>query len=228
MSELNLDAIAAKLKPHVLPAAVGRLKKRKQDLSSPTSCYGGTFWGRRGEAWPECNGRPMIPLVQVRCEEVPVKRPGLKRIALLTVFIDEDVEADVSTDADASLVVRQYARLSSLRPLEPPSEVKRYKHSRIEWKKVDDYPGGSDMREILTPDEWKLVRELKRGGENPFTHHPGIKIGGWPTPVQVSVAEDESYTMQIDSDYNYMFGDSGILYLFRSDDPHWDARWECL
>jgi len=228
VSELNIEAIAAKLKPYVLPAAVGRLRRKKQDLEEPTSCYGGTFWGKRREAWPECNGRPMIPLVQLRSGELPVKPAALKGVALLAVFIDEDVPVEAVTGEDSSLVVREYARLTSLRPLEMPRGTKGRKHSRIEWRKVDDYPDGEDLFMILSDEEATWVEESE---SSPFTHHETLKIGGWPTALQVSIARgkpDNPYVMQVDSDYNHSFGDSGMLFLRRSRGKSWYSLWETL
>lgn len=170
----------------------------------------------------------MIPLLQIRTDELLCKPPGLKRISLVTVFIDRNLQCESLSKEEDDLVVRSYGRPSSLQPLDRPKEVKDYEHFAVKWQSEDDYPDWEDMDPLLTDEESQFVRDLDSAGKNPFKHHMCTKVGGWPTALQVSVSGDEDYVMQVDSDHNYSFGDTGICYFWRSEVKHWYARWESL
>ena len=60
-------------------------------------------------------------------------------------------------------------------------------------------------------------------------NHTGIKIGGWPSLVQreYDLLLTDSYVMQIDMTENYMYGDSGVAYVYRGKDGRWYVDFDC-
>lgn len=59
-----------------------------------------------------------------------------------------------------------------------------------------------------------------------YENKSGIKLGGWPTPVQSDERYPGSYDLQIDMTENYMYGDSGIGFLSRGEGK-WHLLFEC-
>jgi uncharacterized protein YwqG len=192
------------------------LAKEESASKPPTelvSCTGGVFWGKPGEDWPRsANDKPLIPWLQIVCTEMKGLYGPFYRKEAVCFFIDEefsDAEA-VSKPDVADFVVREYPLGEKLAPLRRPPGLERHKFRRVVWHKTLDYPEISKYRGLFEDSVYSALCDDKR---LEFVNRSGIKIGGWPTPVQMGQRYPGEFDLQIDATENYMYADCGIGYL---------------
>jgi hypothetical protein len=69
------------------PATIGRLGGREETGAALSSWFGRVTVGRRGEAWPVYDGKPMLPLLQLHVPDLPNVPPRLRGVVLVSVFV---------------------------------------------------------------------------------------------------------------------------------------------
>jgi hypothetical protein len=207
---------------------------RPTDLE-PTSWFGGKFSGRADETWPVSNGRPMLPLLQVRCDELPHRPDTLKDLALFNVFIDAKALPLRTPAANGQgWLIRTYTTVDGLRYYkdEPSAQATGLKHFQIRWiPREDDGPtwdGAWEMR----PDEIRAFSKLPDAIQLHSDRYPneyGTKVGGWPTYVQGAIDLPGRFVFQIASEEKpgWMWGDRGCAYFYLRD-GRWLMHWDCL
>ena len=219
------------------PVIIANVKKQTQEMSTISSGYGGVFWGTSNEGWPIYDGRFMVAALSIRVDELPSVPDHLEGIALLNIFIDHSEHPE----EDGATIIRTYPSLDGLQPIDIPTKEIADFHS-IAWKATTDYPDGTMLEYKLLWDEikkdfddherrraiegqyWAQFEEHHDEIQQSFPNHSGLKIGGWPTMIQVSpiaflADEDPGYLAQLDSTVIYSFYDDGIGYLMK-----WDGK----
>jgi hypothetical protein len=89
---------------------------------------------------------------------------------------------DAMSQSDAwNCVVREYALDNQLVPLVRPEGLERHSFHRVDWKKELDYPAPSKYYGLF---EDSVYDSLCREKPFEYENRSGIKIGGWPSPIQ--------------------------------------------
>ena len=190
------------------------------------SCTGGAFWGKPGEKWPVSGkGDPLIPWLQIVCTEMDGLYGAFYKRKAVSFYIRQDPDESQAQSAfdAADFVVREYGLDDDLVPLARPKALQGHPFHRVVWKKSKDYPSLSKYFELF---EERVYDSLCKIKNFKYENQSGIKIGGWPTPVQRGQEYPGSHDLQIDMTENYMYGDSGIGYLSRTD-GRWSLMFEC-
>lgn len=226
----RIDSVAAALAVSAhdgVDCYLGKETGKRRQPARLTSGIGGAFWGRRGESWPTTQaGAPLMPWLLVRCDEVPRAGGPFHRRQAIAFYLDpgfRGFEASSSPDADA-FVVRTYAPGERLVRLERPKALEGHPWIGIEWRPERDHPALGKYDELFAED---VNAELEARSDLPYANHSGIKIGGWPTPVQRSQQYPGTFDLQIDITSNFMYADSGVGFLRRSGDG-WYVMFETL
>lgn len=128
-----------------------------------------------------------------------------------------------STFDGSDFVVREYALDDELVPLTRPAALRGHPYHHVTWKELRDFPSISKYCGLFDEAVYRALCEVK---DFTFENHSGIKIGGWPTPVQRDQEYPGSHDLQIDMTENFMYGDSGIGYLSR-DGERWYVTFDC-
>lgn len=179
------------------------------------SCVGGVFWGKPEEAWPQsARGRPLIPWLQIVCAEMKgLYGPFYQREAVCLYLDGEFAEAvELSGKDKCNLVVREYPEGERLVPLDRPTGLEDHKFHQVTWEKARDYPAFEKYNNLF---EDSVMSTLCADKQFEFANLSGIKIGGWPTPLQSHQRYPGEFDLQIDITENYMYGDSGVGWLSR-------------
>lgn len=160
------------------------------------------------------------PVLSIRVDELPQTPKLLEGIELLNVFIAD--KHNPFGDEEA-VIIRAYNSLDDLIPLEQKN-TNTLDFYKIKWVEKTDYPDWLNLQHQLGGNEVEFPLHIK-DIDTVFNNYPnlsGIKIGGWPTQIQVSavyfiVEGDPGYIMQIDETEIYSFLDAGIGYLLWSE-----------
>lgn len=222
----DLDVAIAVIAYEAVPCFCGKEEKSSSQADQLTSCTGGVFWGTSGESWPvTADGRPLIPWLQIACTEMDRLYGAFYKRKSVCFYIRQDFsdyEARSSLEG-ADFVVREYGPDDDLLPLVRPSTLKGHPYHQVSWKASQDYPSISKYHELFDEAVYSSICEKKNFK---YENRSGIKIGGWPTPVQRDQEYPGSYDLQIDMTENFMYGDSGIGYLSRTG-GEWYLTFEC-
>lgn len=199
--------------------------QQTQSMDAPTSGYGGVFWGRSDEKWPTSNGEALLPVLSVRVDELPYYPVHLEGIALINLFVHEEMMLGGATDEE---VIRVYKTLDGLQPLKA-LKSEQVPFFQIDWELREDYPGPGDIASIWV-DEFAAYDEfdaLKDEAKAKIPHHYGTKVGGWPNHLQDNIIsdDDEPFVLQLDETSIYSFLDGGMGYLVIQDGDFW-ILWE--
>lgn len=156
-------------KPFLRKAIVAEgARPQEPDTDQLRSWFGRVEVGLPGEVWPEWNGKPMVPLLQLNCAELPFPVEELADIEVLTVFGTRFNKYDFDLLPNgAGWTIRSYSSREKLVPLKFPIwswKGKAPTPSQICWNVVDDLP----CRHAQETDDW-----LRR--------YEKLKFGGWPT-----------------------------------------------
>jgi len=189
-----------------------------------TSSTGGSFWGKPGEQWPQsADGEPLVPWLQIACTEMKRLYGAFYQRKAVCFYIRQELSdhEELSVADGGDFVVREYALTDDLVPLRRPTVLDGPFH-QVTWKRLQDYPAVSKYHGLFDSAVYDALCEIKN-----FTYRnrSGIKIGGWPTPIQQNQGYPGSYDLQIDMTENYSYGDSGVGYLSRSG-GQWYVRFE--
>ncbi|MEM8532059.1 MAG: hypothetical protein AAGF95_14535 [Chloroflexota bacterium] len=86
-----------------------------------TSSFSGHFVGLPDEDWPIYAGLPMIPLIQIRIDELPHVPVQLSQVAVLTVFMAADMLPQPDALNGQGWLLRTYPSSEQLKLLPQPT-----------------------------------------------------------------------------------------------------------
>jgi uncharacterized protein YwqG len=198
-----------------------------------TSWFGRVSFALPGEPWPHAGTRPMHALCQIVLRDLPFVPPRLDDMAMLCVFIADDLPTNQPNGENWCL--RTYPDLDDVVPLPARDTGSAIKPLPLRPRVVEeDFPCWEDIPIEVPP-------ECDANYYDEFENVSGLKLGGWPTLIQSEIfwapwnehpAKPE-YVFQIDSTEkgNWVWGDSGIGYFGRGTAPgcenDWALEWQC-
>jgi uncharacterized protein YwqG len=201
-----------------------------------TSWFGKVCVAEEHEQWPSFEGKPMIPLCQINCNELPVRPDTLVGVGFLTLFVAADRLPSIYTANGEGWLLRTYGAEQSLNLLQqPPSLESSVKAFPIRWELIEqDYPCWEDALDAVANQALLDVFEENR---ERFPTHFCSKIGGWPSLIQSSLftalTEKPNYVFQVDTEAkaHWGWGDNGIGYfgyMLEHGLPQWYLDWQQL
>lgn len=240
-TEQEWEQARALLDEAARPACFGKLGGiRPEDPGNRhSSWWGGNFLAHAGEGVPVCevSGRSMLPIVQVRVDELPVIPALFNDIALLTLWFDPETELIWESCSGQGFTIRTYPSLDGLAPVGPG-----YK----EHPTLPTFPIVWHLLEQDLPD-WESISfdipdaVARHSDSDWFFEHPAqsarsklqpdmpVKIGGhpqwWQSPQHVEGGE---FALFLDSTARGSFGfpAGGSANFFRTAD-NWEMRVDC-
>jgi hypothetical protein len=172
----------------------------------------------------------MLPLLQVRTDELPFVPTQLADIALFNVFAGaRTFPADLPAVNGNGWVIRCYRSLDGLVPLagEPKSHVKTFP---IRWSLAEaEGPGWEDAWGVTDLSAFSELPDSIDLFHDRYMNCSTTKVGGWPSYIQPAPGQDAAdFVFQIGSEgkSNWMWGDNGIGYFYCRDDD-WIMHWDC-
>jgi hypothetical protein len=197
------------------------------------SSFGGNFWLPAGEEWPQSHGKPMLPLLQVVIDELPVCPPALQAAKVLQVFADQDeLPIDLpAKNGDRFLVITR--RDEPLEPTEPPFKFAMPRPFQVRW--LGGAPEGPSWEEagaFIEPgvlDEFVQLDDCFELYSDRYYGASSTKVGGWATYIQGVVDLPGEFIFQIASEEKprWMIGDNGNMYFYLSRGGEWLMSWDC-
>ena len=204
-----------------------------------TSWWGGNFVGLEGEDLPACDasGNEMLPILQVRTDELPNVPKWMSGIALMTLWFDPETGHIWEAKNGTGFVIRTYQSLENLVPL----GLGYRQHESlptfpVSWRSHDlDLPDWEDFADLIPS-------SVARHSESSwFFDHPGfearamlqqtmpIKLGGyaqwWQSPQEV---EGGKFAFFLDSTARGSFGfPAGGSANFFLGTHGWEMRVDC-
>ena len=189
------------------------LKKDKSTSLVPASEK--SMWGHvnimgENENWPERNGTPLSPILQINCAEIPEFNHKLKQFSYLTLFAEQD--GDFNT-IDDLFVLRTYGHDEKVIEIDPPDTKIITTPALLKFETpFTSFPDQNDLPPNLMA--------FHRQNSVPLPDHDddlSSRVGGWPTWLQFTTIEEfGSFLFQIDIiDLEYWaIGDSSLIYFF--------------
>src|SRR5438876_5404979 len=174
---MKLEEIRQQLGRKASAMTLGGFRPPEEPLAS---WFGRVRVAHPDEVWPEHDYRPMAPLCQINCGELPFRPESLSDIALITVFIARDELPSNTANGDGWLV-RAYKDLNGLIEIAEPMIDGGIKKFPLRWELVEaDYP----CQEDVTID---LPQSLADTYSERFENHHRSKVGGWPSLIQSEI-----------------------------------------
>jgi Domain of unknown function (DUF1963) len=228
------------------PASLGQVGGFRPSDDPVTSWAANVTVARPDEDWPLNEGDPMLALLQVVVEELPVVPDQLRAFATLTLFVGP-FALPVDEPNGANWCLRTYATLDELAPLDPPPPARAgdpklargaptaYRPFPVRWREVADWPSYESV-----PPDYRDAWDKAQGDETMARRtHEGLKVGGWPSTVQSGVAwsegderlDDVDFVLQVDSDEKtgFQVGYGGVLYIGRRRSTGtWHCSWQSM
>ena len=192
------------------------------------SFYGGSFYGLPDETWPRFEGRPLLPWVYISRASLPDVPDRFRDFAGLAFYIDDQLfTGDYVAKEGSQLVVREYRSVDELVLLARPETLEDHPAYLLEWTKADDFPSLSHFYSEFSEEVYQHFCD--HDAAEGLANHSGIKIGGWPTLVQrnYDTFDLDELKLQIDATENFMYADSGIVYVTRLNDGRWYFEFDC-
>ncbi len=218
--ELRAEAVRIVTAMH-RPATVAQVGGFRPSTDPATSRWGGGFLSRADEPWPICalSGRPLRAILQIRCDELPVRPAALDGVALLTFWFDTFGDDWWDQPNGRGFLVRTYDTLDGLVMTPPPDDFEsELGLFPVRWQPATmDRPSWEDraipLREIPLP----VVRDLDDDWFNEMPHAYETKVGGWPSWTQGG-KDGDGFVFQVCSNDKgrLLLGDNGSVYLFKS------------
>jgi Domain of unknown function (DUF1963) len=226
------------------PASLIELGDRRNVPADPcASWFGRVSVALLGEPWPVSGGELMVPIAQLNLREAPFVPSALSDVALIAVFFGQSEIPDSAANGDGWLV-RAYARLEELRPIEPPAEALGavcwlsaaegpIKPSPLRYRLLEhDYPDFPDIA-------GDLDEELVERFTEDVSASPEPKLGGWPSLIQSEIfwapmnehPANPEYVFQLGAipKATFWLADDGMCYFGRGTSPArhvWTFEWQ--
>jgi hypothetical protein len=213
---------------HVRCASIAVIGGFRPPAEAVTSFFGGRFVGNPGEPWPATDGKPMIPLLQIRSDELAYRPAALKEWELLNVFIGPDkLPTDLPAENGDGWLVRSYSKLENLEPLATPAEI-AVRPFPIRWQlSSSEAPIWDDAWELHDLSEFNKLEDAIELFYDRYQAQSRTKVGGWPSYTQGSPGSD-GFVFQIGSEEKpqWMWGDNGSGYFYFRNGK-WFLHWDC-
>src|SRR5579871_5413313 len=119
-----------------------------------TSWFGKVSVAQEEEQWPFFEDKPMIPLCQINCNELPLRPESLIDVGFLMLFMGADKLPTDYANGEGWLL-RTYKADQRLKLLEPPASLKSFvKAFPIQWEFLEhDFPCWEDaVNSIADPE----------------------------------------------------------------------------
>ncbi len=120
-SQEEWELARARLEEVILPANFGELGgfRPKNTEDRCASWWGGNFLSMEGEGIPRCDasGNEMLPIFQVKTDELPFVPEFLDGITLMTLWFDPETEHIWEAKNGTGFVIRTYGSLDNLVPV---------------------------------------------------------------------------------------------------------------
>lgn len=227
--EIIGDTYAA-LDASLQKASVAQIGGFRPPETSLTSWFGGRFVGTADETWPVNEGEPMLPVLQVRTDELPHVPEALKGVALFNVFCGpRKLPIDLPAANGDRWLIRCYKSMEGLQPLagEPKSHLRPFP---IRWTLADrEGPSWEDAWGVTDLSAFNELPDAIELFYDRYKRHSFTKVGGWPSYVQGPARESANdFVFQIGSEEksNWMWGDNGNGYFYFRDGG-WLMHWDC-
>lgn len=218
----------AALDRHVRQASIAEIGGFRPSEMWPTSYFGGQFAAGPGDEWPLNDGEPMVPLLQIRTDELPHRPSALAGIALLNVFVGpRRLPIDLPSENGSGWLLRSYPNLADLTRLALPGESP-LRPFPVRWHPSEtEGPQWEEAWSLHDLTEFNKLDDAIDLFYDRYTAHTRTKVGGWPSYIQGSPGAD-GFVFQIDSEEkpNWMWGDNGIGYFYLRDGK-WFLFWDC-
>lgn len=214
-----LDDLRRELRPASL-AAAGGIRPPENPVTS-WFCRG---VGRPGEGLPLWEGEPLFPLLQIRIDELPYVPEQIRHLSILVLFHNLRRHPFDLPNGEGWLI-REYETTENLVPL--PDIEHPYKRFPIRWSRVeDDAPGWEDAWDVVDLSAVNSDETASKAFFEEFNRYYQTKVGGYPAEIQHGIGLDD-FVFQVGSEekVNWMWGDNGVGYFFRSPSREW--RWSC-
>src|SRR5579859_1320314 len=116
-----------------------------------TSWFGRVCVAQEQEDWPLFEGKPLIPLCQINCNELPIRPESLKGVGFLSLFVAADRLPSIYTPNGEGWLMRTYKADQPLHLMQqPPSLELSLKAFPVRWEFIEeDYPCGDDAADML-------------------------------------------------------------------------------
>lgn len=197
------------------------------------SWFGGHAVALPTEENPVWDGKPMLPLLQVNCAELPYRPPALANTALLVVWLSlEDMEL-ASKPNGTSWLLREYASLEGLVPV---TEIRKPRGSNdlktlpITWELTErEAPDWDDAETLIDYGDIPLDMMDQRAFErliSEFTNDGGTKVGGYPSLIQYSLDPTGTFVLQIGEVPEANWCDGGFIYFSKTVDGDWIIEYQ--
>lgn len=214
------------------PAAVAQIGGFRPD-DGVLSWFGGHFLAHPDEPWPELNGIAAVPLLQLKCSELPFVPQALADIDILQVFSAGDsLPVDLPAKNGEGFLVRTFSSEAASPATDAP-DFDFLKPFQIRWREGglegptwDEafFHAPQDMIGTYVETDDPFGRYYDR-----YERHPATKVGGWASYIQGILEPEGEYVFQIGSEEkpNWMVGDNGNMYFYRREDGSWIMGWDC-
>lgn len=223
-----ITAVFAGLDRHIRRASIAEIGGFRPPEVPITSYFGGRFVGESGEDWPQWENEPMLPLLQIKTDELPHRPQALDGIVLLNVFIgSKELPIDLPAENGNGWLLRTYSSMEGLSPLTTPSES-WIRPFPIRWKLSEtEGPQWEDAWGLYDLTEFNKLGDAVNLFYARYKRHYLTKVGGWPSFIQGSPGS-EGYVFQIGSEEKprWMWGDNGNGY-FSFKEGKWFLYWDC-
>ena len=177
MPLMEVDEIRRKLARKASLMVVGGFRPPADPFAS---WFGRVRVALPDEAWPAHSEKPMLPLCQINCMELPYRPAAIADIAFISVFISQG-ELPYDTPNGEGWMLRNYPTLDHLVETREPDPGGLIKPFPVRWNLCEeDYPCWEDVEIELPPDMEENYNDLCENQE-------GSKVGGWPSLIQSEI-----------------------------------------
>lgn len=219
----------ARIRALCRPASVAHIGGFRPPKNKETSWFGGNFLGLPREEWPQGTSAPLIPLLQLRIDELPYCPSALERVQLLTVFYDTE-RLSTPVDNGDGWLIRTYPDITVLEPLPMPDPGPDWPRIfPIRWEFVsEDAPNWESSWE-LDSEAMQVINAREDGIDNhgDLPRCFSTKVGGWPTYIQGKPhISDHNFVLQIASEEKPLWNlcDSGTIYIYCLPEGIWQMH----
>lgn len=211
------------------PASVVQIGGFRPPENLDTSWFGGNFLGLPGESWPQGQSAPMVPLLQVRIDELPYCPLALEGIQLFTVFYDTETLSTPVDNGDGWLI-RTYPDIAALKPLSAPAPGPDWPRVfPIKWTVIPEDAPEWETSWSLDQEAMDIINAQEDGTDDhgDLPRYYRTKVGGWPTYIQGAPnLPGKDFVLQIASEEKPQWNlwDSGTIYIYCSPEGKWQMH----
>ncbi|MEZ5993218.1 MAG: DUF1963 domain-containing protein [Planctomycetota bacterium] len=152
-----------------------------------TSWFGRVLWAGKDETWPESDGKPLWPIIQLNLGEAPFVPDRLQRFRFLTLFANDDPPFDKANGDGWCL--RLYEDDNALVPVSPPetdSTIRAFPiRFHLDTAALPDWENFVAWQQLFSFEEIRSFDAVVGEYYDMIGDLPlGSKLGGWPSSIQ--------------------------------------------